>query len=301
MATSSSAQAKVIPLDAASDAVAHSIWLDGPRETADGIGARGYAYAPYAHAGPPVAIEPHVLILYVRGRTTIDRTIGRSQEHEEVGPGDLSLQSTASPAVWGWAQPIEVLHIYISPVHLRGMARRALRSQVSAVRLHNQLRVADDLIAQLGYDLIRELALPRAPGAEIAARAIGDRLLVQLLRSHAEIEHGGDQAFDDATAARLHAYIAEHLADTLELDALARVTGYGVHHFCRLFRHTFGQAPHDYVRERRLDAARSMLASSTRGISEIALACGFADQSHLTRCFKQQFGVTPARWRRATT
>ena len=287
---------RVLPIEHASDAVAHSIWLDGPRETADKIGARGYAYAPYAHVGEPVAIEPHMLILYVGGRTSIERAIDRTIEHAEVSPGDLSMQSTLASSVWNWTHPIEVLHVYISPLHLRQMARRAFDDDITAVRLNNQLRVTDPVVTQLGFDLIAELRAPNKRGHEIAARAIGDRLLVELLRNHAELERG-QHGLDRPPAARIREYVDEHVGDRLELPILAEVAGYGVHHFCRLFRETFGQSPHDYVRERRLEAARKLLATADCGIGEVAAECGFADQSHLTRCFKSMYGAPPARWR----
>jgi AraC family transcriptional regulator len=287
---------RVVDVEEATHPIGHSIWLDGPRETADRVGARGYAYAPYAHVGEPVAIVPHVLILYVEGLTSIERVIGRACEHEEVGPGDLSMQSTACPSVWTWSRPIEVLHVYISPIHMRRMAQVAFDESVTGVRLHNQLRVTDPVVAQLGFDLIGELRGPLQAGADVAARAIGDRLLVELLRRHADIDRSV-AAFDSLVAARLRNHIDAHVGDRLELPMLAQVAGYGVPHFCRLFRSTFNQSPHEYVRERRLEAARRLLSTSDLGVSEIALACGFADQSHLTRCFKQQYGLPPARWR----
>lgn len=203
---------KMLELDEAVAVAPHSVWLNGPRETAEGIGARGLAYQPHSKR-TPVAVEPHLLVLYVGGH-------------------------------------------------------------------------------------IRELQSPRPPGAEIAARAIGDRLLVQLLRSHCELERREETAaFDAATCARLEAHIALNLAERLELPQLARVAGYGIPTFCRRFRQTYDQAPADFVRARRVEAARQLLGSTGHSISEIALSCGFADQSHLTRCFKQHFGVTPARWR----
>jgi len=290
---------RVVDVDQATHAVGHSIWLDGPRETAERVGARGYAYAPYAHVGEPVAIVPHVLILYVEGLTSIERVIGRTCEREEVGPGDLSMQSTACPSIWTWARPIEVLHVYISPAHMRHMAQLTFDAGVTGVRLHNQLRVTDPVVAQLGFDLIGELRTPVQAGADVAARAIGDRLLVELLRRHADVDRSdrGAAAFDDDVVTRLRRHIDAHVGDRLELPMLAHVAGYAVPHFCRLFRATFNQSPHEYVRERRLEAARRLLATSDVGISEIAQACGFADQSHLTRCFKVQYGLPPARWR----
>jgi AraC family transcriptional regulator len=300
MATLRAPGGKLTRLDEASSAIAHSIWLDGPQATAEGIGARGYAYAPYTQAGDPVAVEPHVLILYVKGRTSIHRTIADSIEREEVGPGDLSLQSTATPTWWAWSSAIEVLHVYISPQHLRAMAQRAFGRDINIVRLHNRLRVTDPQLMQLGFDLIGELTL-QPPGYEVAARAIGDRLLVQLLRAHAELERRREaRTFDAPTVARIEAFVAEHLADRLELPRLARVAGYAVHHFCRLFRQTFAQAPHDFVRTRRLALAKRLLVETSRSLSEVAIACGFADQSHMTRVFKEHVGVTPARFRCST-
>jgi AraC family transcriptional regulator len=291
-----STSTRVVDVEEATHPIGHSIWLDGPRETAERVGARGYAYAPYMHVGEPVAIFPHILVLYVEGLTSIERVIGRTLEREEVGPGDLSMQSTACPSIWTWARPIDVLHVYISPIHMRHMARLAFDEGVTGVRLHNQLRVTDAVVAQLGFDLIGELRGPLQPGADAAARAIGDRLLIELLRRHADIDRT-TAAFDESVVARLRAHIDAHVGDRLELPMLARVAGYGVPHFCRLFRDTFGQSPHEYVRERRLEAARRLLATSGIGVGEIAVACGFADQSHLTRCFKLQYGLPPARWR----
>ena len=286
----------VVDIDQAASPIRHSIWLDGPKETAERIGARGYAYAPYAHVGEPIAIAPHVLILYVEGLTSIERIIGRTCEREEVGPGDLSMQSTSCPSIWTWARPIEVLHVYISPVHLRHAARSAFGEEITGVRLHNQLRVTDPVIARRGFDLIGELRDPLQAGAALAARAIGDRLLVEVLRRHADVERGA-AAFDEEVVTRLRRHIDAHVGDRLELPTLARVAGFSVQHFCRLFRATFDQSPHEYVRERRLEAARRLLATSDISVGEIAHDCGFADQSHLTRCFKLQYGEPPARWR----
>lgn len=288
---------RFVKIEEATHPIAHSIWLDGPRESAEHIGARGYDYAPYVQHGGPVAIEPHVLILYVGGRTSIQRVIEHQVERQEVGPGDLSLQSTALPTVWGWSSPIKVLHIYVSPLHLRAMARRVFADEVVAVRLHNRLRVADAEMAALGFELIGELEA-RLPGADIAARAVGDRILLRLLRAHAEVARVDRlRGASKDMAARLEAYVAQHLGERLDLKQLARVAGYTVPHFCRVFREAFGQAPHDYVQQQRLSLARELLLRGERGVGEIAQACGFADQSHLTRCFKRHFGVTPARFR----
>lgn len=69
-------------------------------------------------------------------------------------------------------------------------------------------------------------------------------------------------------------------------------------HLARRFREEFGVTVGERIRELRLEAAAERLRQGERPISEIATESGFADQSHLTRLFRKQFGPTPARYRR---
>lgn len=68
-------------------------------------------------------------------------------------------------------------------------------------------------------------------------------------------------------------------------------------HLTRTFRRFFGCTPGEYLRERRLEKAASLLAGSRLPLSEVALESGFADQSHLAKAFKRAYGVTPSEYR----
>jgi AraC family transcriptional regulator len=72
-----------------------------------------------------------------------------------------------------------------------------------------------------------------------------------------------------------------------------------VTHFARAFRQSIGASPHQWLLARRIDKAMSLLAGSDLTLAQIALACGFSDQSHLTRVFKVAVGTSPGRWRRS--
>jgi AraC-like DNA-binding protein len=65
------------------------------------------------------------------------------------------------------------------------------------------------------------------------------------------------------------------------------------------FRQVYGQSIGDYVRRRRLEHAARLLCSTEATAAAIAVECGFADQSHLTRLFRRRFGVTPSAYRRS--
>ncbi len=62
-------------------------------------------------------------------------------------------------------------------------------------------------------------------------------------------------------------------------------------YFIRAFRETTQRTPHQWLLERRVDQARELLKRSDRSLSDIAMACGFSDQSHFTRTFSQLVGT----------
>jgi AraC family transcriptional regulator len=80
------------------------------------------------------------------------------------------------------------------------------------------------------------------------------------------------------------------------LQALADAAGLGVRQFCRTFRQTTGQSPHQYLLRRRVEQAKLLIARKLP-LVDVALQCGFTDQSQLTRTFVRWVGTTPAKYR----
>jgi AraC-like DNA-binding protein len=89
------------------------------------------------------------------------------------------------------------------------------------------------------------------------------------------------------------------LAQPLTLASLARELAMSETTLIRAFRAGFGCSIHQYVLDRRLMRAKSLLADRDVSIAEVADRSGFSDQSHLTRFFRRAFDTTPAAWRRA--
>jgi AraC family transcriptional regulator len=97
-----------------------------------------------------------------------------------------------------------------------------------------------------------------------------------------------------------------HVADAVEanpgnnhtISGLAQQCGLSSSHFARAFKETTGLAPHQWLTRKRIEHARRLLAQTSMGLSDIALACGFVDQSHFSRVFARQEKHSPGRWRR---
>jgi AraC family transcriptional regulator len=97
---------------------------------------------------------------------------------------------------------------------------------------------------------------------------------------------------------RLNEYIAEHLADEISLIDLANIAQLSPFHFARAFKRSFGEPPHRYLRDRRIELAKRLLESPTTSVAEIAQAVGFGDPASFTAAFRRSVGTTPTAYRR---
>jgi AraC-like DNA-binding protein/DNA-binding MarR family transcriptional regulator len=94
-------------------------------------------------------------------------------------------------------------------------------------------------------------------------------------------------------------YMAEHLADAVLLKDLAGQTGLSASRFGRAFKLSMGVSPHRWQMNLRVLEAQEMLREGTRSQADIALATGFAEQSHFSRVFKEVVGLPPGVWQRS--
>jgi AraC family transcriptional regulator len=93
--------------------------------------------------------------------------------------------------------------------------------------------------------------------------------------------------------------LAASVASPPTVEELAAIAGVHPTHLLRTFRRHHGATIATYVRQRRIERARSEVARGERPLAAIALDAGFADQSHFTRVFRQAFGETPGQYARS--
>jgi AraC family transcriptional regulator len=98
---------------------------------------------------------------------------------------------------------------------------------------------------------------------------------------------------------KVTSHIEAHLDQPIRNEDLAALVRLNPSHFGRAFRNSFGEPPHEYLIRRRVEHAQGLMLSTGASLSEIALDCGLADQSHLTRLFRRIAGESPRAWRRA--
>ena len=96
---------------------------------------------------------------------------------------------------------------------------------------------------------------------------------------------------------RVQEYIEAHLEENIALEALAAAAGLSMFHFARAFKQSEGVTPHSYLVQRRIERAQELLTVTDCSLSDIALATGFSDQSHLARHFRERVGMPPSAFR----
>jgi AraC-like DNA-binding protein len=128
----------------------------------------------------------------------------------------------------------------------------------------------------------------------IAVDAVVARL-AELLAARSDAPKQRRRAVAHRAVRRARDFLVAEALRTVASEELERVSGLDRFALARQFRAAFGTSPHRFQVGRRLARAQSLIARGV-ALSEVAVATGFADQSHLTRHFSARFGLTPGRW-----
>ena len=112
---------------------------------------------------------------------------------------------------------------------------------------------------------------------------------------HQELPRGGLAAWQ---VGRVMSYIQDNLGVSMKVEDLASLVNLSAGQFFRAFKVSVGVPPFHYILRKRLDLACKMMATTDESLSQIAIACGLYDQSHLCRMFRRMVGESPNAWRR---
>ena len=97
---------------------------------------------------------------------------------------------------------------------------------------------------------------------------------------------------------RVTLHIEVNLDAKIKIDDLADLLGLSNSHFSRAFKKSLADTPHRYLMRRRLERAQGMMLTTNISLGQIAGDCGFADQAHFNKLFRQHVGESPLAWRR---
>ncbi len=194
-----------------------------------------------------------------------------------------SLFLTPASADARWRKEAASRHVNIY-FHAEALGAGSLAPLLNAM-LPGVRAIADELAAELQRD---------DPLAAEAVDSLARLLLVRVMR------HGrASQPLTPRDLARVREFVLAHLCERILVADLAAVVGLSPQRYAQAHARLTGQSPHQFVLALRLAQATELLAHSALGLADIAAACGFASQQHLTHTMRRRLGSTPARWRRS--
>lgn len=146
------------------------------------------------------------------------------------------------------------------------------------------------------FEMLAAEIVEAGPFSTEAIDSLARLILVRLARRQAR---GATRAnpLTPLLQARLTDYVTARLDQRLLVSDLAAVTGLSPNRFAQCLASATGQSPHRYVLQLRLERAVQLLQHSTHSLADIAAACGFASQQHMTEVMHRRLGTTPARQR----
>lgn len=246
-----------------------------------------------------------VLVLLTHGRMLMEQYIRGSWKAFPVRQQDLFLKpggSVAGQLRWQSLspEPMQTLHVHLSSALMARVAQEVADCDPARLRLIGRAPFQDPLLAQIGLALRREVEQPTSAG-KLYAQSAAQMLAVHLLRSYTnarmEIKEPS-QGLTRRQISRVTDFLLAHLDQDLSLPVLAQQADFSPYHFARLFHRTTGESPHQFVLRQRIERAKHLLTEADVPLAHVALACGFANQGHLTRVFKRSVGLTPALYRK---
>lgn len=210
-------------------------------------------------------------------------------------PGLLSVEPHGREAEWHFSGPASFIQIYLAEVELVRLAEEVHGPGPEFELLDDRVGFFDLELDRLAGDYVRRAEDQSNPPSLLEMDSRATLLALRLITHHSSRNRPplSTGRLDASELKAVQEFIDANLERPLRLEELARATGMGRFQFSRAFRAATGQPPHRYVLNRRIARAKTLLLSRDTSIADIAYACGFASQAHMTTTFKRLFGVTP--------
>lgn len=278
------------------DALAHTRILT----SSDGLGWKGLRVEAGVNDGwspGPLAVQEHYLSINLDARPLTFESVQDGRARRVVmAPGSVWLCPAGETFVHDVREPSRFGIVTLAPAKFERLAGR------SDVCLTRQYGVQSPPLEHLVRALISETERQGESGVafvEALAAAVSLHLASHFASrpSHEAAPRGG------LPPRRLRAVlelVEARQGEGVGLEDMAAEARLSPFHFARAFKKATGVTPHQHVLQRRLERAKELLTRADSGIGDVAFRLGFSDQSHLTRLFRRQYGMTPRAYQRAT-
>jgi AraC-like DNA-binding protein len=226
--------------------------------------------------------------------------LGRPAPPSALKAGDTIIYDIKRKPTFRLNSAFHSIHFYFPRPALNSISDKAHASYIEDLRYSPAVSMSDPVMTGLAKALLPAFCRP-----EEANLLFVDHVTLAV-GIHVASTYGGMKAEQTAAFGGLAPWQQRRALELMEarldgeisISLLAEECGLSCSHFVRTFRKTLGMPPHRWLLRRRVERAKHMLSAAGCSLAEVALTCGFADQSHFTRVFTKLAGVTPGVWRK---
>jgi AraC-like DNA-binding protein len=217
----------------------------------------------------------------------------------DLKPGHITINDMKRDAFAIMDKPFHSLYVHIPRVALDEVVGLDDGGRIDVLRYEPGCGFHDEIVMKL-LACIRPALNGSQAVSNLFLDYVGIALVSHLAETYGELGRlpmvkGGLAPWQERLAKEI---IYHQMKDPAGIADLAMQCGLSVRHFTRAFQASTGLTPHEWLQKCRIDRAKTLLTTTELTLSEIGEACGFADQSHLSRVFVRVVGTPPGSWRR---
>lgn len=239
--------------------------------------------------------KQHTLSLYMSGgyethRTDVDSGFG--------APGKFCLMPKDSESHWQLGQTQQFMHLYFSDDYLKQLALKVFDIDPRMLQLP-ELTFTNDAATEALFRHCMATSDWHSGHDHLAMEQVTNTILVSMLQNMgitkltATVKGG----LSPKVAALVCEYMQANFYRQVYLAELAELAQLSEYHFCRMFKQSMAQTPQAYLLAIRIEQVKLRVVNSQVSMADIALQCGFANQSHMGRYFKKLVGISPRQYR----
>jgi AraC family transcriptional regulator len=239
--------------------------------------------------------EQHVLGMHFGPPINADCTVGGVRMQGVQKPGDIGIIPAGMDGCWEDDEACQILRLRVRPSLLEEVAEQLGRN-AATIELVPRFHLRDTRIEAIGWAIKADLEDDH-PSDPLYIDLLTHALAVRLIEIAADRslypENSSAPRMSTRQLRMLIEFIETNLDQKLHLADLASVAGVSTTRLKTLFRNSTGTPVHRYVVGRRIEYARALLATTTMPANQVALAAGFAHQSHMASTMRRILGHSP--------
>ena len=199
---------------------------------------------------------------------------------------------------WRWHAESEVVVVTLDPDKFERFAQTEVGVLLADAQLRSLPQFKDPDICHAGV-MLKDALASKQQGSELIFESLARVFLVKLIQKYGlqEDAYAFSSSFTAKHYKRVLDFVARNYGRSILVEDLAHEAALSPSHFAQLFKRTIGMSPMQFVMTYRVEQARKKLAEHETPLIDIAMSCGFSDQAHFSRVFKQIAGQSPSKYR----